>query len=164
MRSTVVAIDQSPVQNHVHSLANSWFVTSCQTDPQPCMLRIIQLLPETLFASKRQLFLLNAYKALNSVLVPLSHSKCGDHMMTSPNGNISHVTGALCGKFTGHRWIPHTKASDVELWCFLWSAPWINGRVNNRKAGDLRRQRAHYDIIVMILKNFFRLELNEESC
>ena len=24
---------------------------------------------------------------------------------------------------TGHRWIPHTKASDAELWCFLWSAP-----------------------------------------
>ena len=22
----------------------------------------------------------------------------------------------------GHRWIPLTKASDVELWCFLWSA------------------------------------------
>ena len=21
------------------------------------------------------------------------------------------------------RWIPHTKASDAELWCFLWSAP-----------------------------------------
>ena len=21
------------------------------------------------------------------------------------------------------RWIPRTKASDVELWCFLWSAP-----------------------------------------
>ena len=29
----------------------------------------------------------------------------------------------LCGEFTGHRWIPHTKASDAELWCFLWSAP-----------------------------------------
>ena len=26
-------------------------------------------------------------------------------------------------KFTGHRWIPHTKANDAELWCFLWSAP-----------------------------------------
>ena len=26
---------------------------------------------------------------------------------------------ALCaGEFTGHRWIPHTKASDAELWCF----------------------------------------------
>ena len=29
----------------------------------------------------------------------------------------------LCGEFTGYRWIPHTKASDAELWCFLWSAP-----------------------------------------
>ena len=24
---------------------------------------------------------------------------------------------------TGHRWIPHTKTNDTELWCFLWSAP-----------------------------------------
>ena len=22
-----------------------------------------------------------------------------------------------------HRWIPHTKASDAELWCFVWSVP-----------------------------------------
>ena len=26
---------------------------------------------------------------------------------------------------------------------------WINGWVNNRQAGDLRRYRAHYDVIVM---------------
>ena len=39
-------------------------------------------------------------------------------MMTSSNGNISRVTDPLC-----HRWIPLTKASDVKLWCFLWSAP-----------------------------------------
>ena len=44
-------------------------------------------------------------------------------MMTSSNGNIFCVTGPLCGEFTGHRWIPLTKASDAELWCFLWSAP-----------------------------------------
>ena len=44
-------------------------------------------------------------------------------MMTSSNGNIFRVTGPLCGEFTGHQWIPLTKASDVELWCFLWSAP-----------------------------------------
>ena len=44
-------------------------------------------------------------------------------MMTSSNGNIFHVTGLLCGEFTGQRWIPHTKASDAELWCYLWSAP-----------------------------------------
>ena len=43
-------------------------------------------------------------------------------MMTSSNGNIFRVTGHLCGEFTGPRWIPHTKASDAELWCFLWSA------------------------------------------
>ena len=69
--------------------------------------------------------------------------------MTSSNGNIFRVTGHLCGEFTGPRWIPRTKASDVELRCFLWSAPWINGWVNNREAGDLRRYRAHYDVIVM---------------
>ena len=42
--------------------------------------------------------------------------------MTSSNANIFRVTGHLCGEFTGHRWIPRTKASDTELWCFLWSA------------------------------------------
>ena len=44
------------------------------------------------------------------------------YMTTSSNGNIFRVTGLLCGEFTGPRWIPHTKASDAELWCFLWSA------------------------------------------
>ena len=78
-------------------------------------------------------------------------------MITSSNGNIVHVTGPLCGEFTGHRWITHTKASDAELWCFLWSAPRINVWVNNCEAGDLRRHRAHYDVIVMIL---FIIETN----
>ena len=45
------------------------------------------------------------------------------NMMTSSNENIFRVTGPLCGEFTGHRWIPLTKASDAELWCFLWSPP-----------------------------------------
>ena len=44
-------------------------------------------------------------------------------MMTSSNGNIFRVTGPLYGEFTGHRWISRTKASDAELWCFLWFAP-----------------------------------------
>ena len=67
-------------------------------------------------------------------------------MMTSSNGNIFRVTGHLCGEFPGHRWIPRTKASDAKLWCFLWSAPWVN----NEKTGDLKRHRAHYDVIVVI--------------
>ena len=37
------------------------------------------------------------------------------------NEDIFRVTGHLCGEFTGPRWIPRTKASDAELWCFLWS-------------------------------------------
>ena len=32
-------------------------------------------------------------------------------------------TGPLCGEFTSDRWIPRTKVSHAELWCFLWSAP-----------------------------------------
>ena len=68
------------------------------------------------------------------------------HMVTLWNGNIFGVTPFVRGI---HRWIPRTKASDAELWCFLWSAPWINGWVNNREAGDLRRHRAYYDVDVM---------------
>ena len=34
---------------------------------------------------------------------------------------LFRVTGHLCGEFAGPRWIPRTKASDAELWCFLWS-------------------------------------------
>ena len=51
------------------------------------------------------------------------------------------------------------KASDAELWCFLWSAPWIKGWVHNREAGDLRRNRAHYDVIVMTRRIFATTQL-----
>ena len=44
-------------------------------------------------------------------------------MMVSSNGSIFRVTVHLCGEFTGHRWIPRTKASEAELWCLLWSVP-----------------------------------------
>ena len=53
------------------------------------------------------------------VAYPCLHSD----MMTSLNRNIFSVTGPLCGEITGCRWIPLTKASDAQLWCFLWSAP-----------------------------------------
>ena len=73
------------------------------------------------------------------------------YMMTSSNGNIFRVTGPLFGEFTGHRWISLTKASDAELLCFLWSALWINGWINNREVGDLRRHHAHSDVTVMTI-------------
>ena len=43
-------------------------------------------------------------------------------IMASSNGNIFRLTGPSWGEFTGHRWIPLTKTSDVELWYFFWSA------------------------------------------
>ena len=43
--------------------------------------------------------------------------------MTLSNGNIFRVTDPLWGEYTGHRCIPLTKASEVELWYLLWSAP-----------------------------------------
>ena len=49
--------------------------------------------------------------------------KGGFTIMTSSNGTIFHVTGHLCGKFTGHRWILRSKASAAKLWCFPWSTP-----------------------------------------
>ena len=42
--------------------------------------------------------------------------------LSRPLWRHRNVTGPLCGEFTGPRWIPRTKASDAELWCFLWSA------------------------------------------
>ena len=43
----------------------------------------------------------------------------------------------------------NTKASDADLWMFslIWAL--INGWVNNREAGDLRRHRAHYGVSIM---------------
>ena len=36
---------------------------------------------------------------------------------------------------------------------------WINGCVNNREDGDLRRYRAHYDVIVMVVSWSLAVEL-----
>ena len=59
-------------------------------------------------------------------------------MMTSSNGNISRVTAALCGEFTG-------------------DCPWINRWVNNREAGDLRRHRTNCDVSVMQSETMFSM-------
>ena len=51
---------------------------------------------------------------------PISQYRC---TMTSSNGNIFRVTGPLWEETTGHQWISLTKASNMEVWCFLWSVP-----------------------------------------
>ena len=86
---------------------------------------------------------------IDHFLIHKSHWITYGHMMTSLNANIFRVTGPLWGEFTGHRWIPLTKASDSDFWRFIWSAPWINNWINNREADDLRRHRAHFDVNIM---------------
>ena len=65
--------------------------------------------------------------------------------MTSSNGNIFRVTGHLCGEFTGPGEFPTQRPVTQSFDVFFD----LNGWVNNREAGDLRRYRAHYDVTVM---------------
>ena len=58
---------------------------------------------------------------------------------------FSTFTDHLCGEFTG----PLHKGQWHGAMIFSLMCAWINGWVNNREAGDLRRHRAHYDVIVM---------------
>ena len=67
--------------------------------------------------------------------------------MTSSNGNIFRVTGPLCGEFPGE--FPAHKGQWRGPLMFSLICVWINGWVNNREAGDSRRNQAHYDVIVM---------------
>ena len=48
----------------------------------------------------------------------------------------------VTGEFPSQR--PVTQSFDFFI------CAWINGWVNNREAGDLRRNRAHYDVVVMV--------------
>ena len=89
-------------------------------------------------------------EVLNSVQVPC-RVKSKHDMMTSSNGNIFRVTGHLCGEFRIRRSpvnSPH-KGQWRGALIFSLICAWINAWVNNREAGDLRRHRAHYDVIVM---------------
>ena len=65
--------------------------------------------------------------------------------MTSSNENIFRVTGHLCGEVPSQR--PVTRSFDISF----------DLRLNKRKAGDLRRYRTHYDVIVV-----FYMKLLEE--
>ena len=70
--------------------------------------------------------------------------------MTSSNGNDFPCYWPFVRWI--HRWpvnYPHKgQWRGVLMLSLIWA--WINGWVNNREAGYLRRQRAHYDVTVMI--------------
>ena len=66
------------------------------------------------------------------------------HQMETFSALLAICAGnsSVPGEFPTHR--PVTRALMFSLICV-----WINGWVNNREAGDLRRYRGHYDVIVM---------------
>ena len=84
----------------------------------------------------------------------ISPLRLGDElfMMTSSKGNISRVTGHFVRGI--HR--SPVKSPHKGQWrgalMFSSICAWINSWVKNGETGDLRRHRAHYDVIVMILK------------
>ena len=61
------------------------------------------------------------------------------------------------------RYLPFVKGIRVNspqrpvTLIFSWICAWIKGRVNNREAGDLRCQRSHHDVIVMMRGENLRL-------
>ena len=77
-------------------------------------------------------------------------------MMTSSNGNIFRATGPLWGNSPVPVNAPHKGQWRGALMFYLIYA-WINDWINNREAGDLRRQRGHYDVIVMSTQSHFWL-------
>ena len=56
---------------------------------------------------------------------------------------FSTLLAIYVGEFPAQR--PVMRSFNV----FLMICVWINGWVNNREAGDLRRYHAHYDVTVM---------------
>ena len=67
------------------------------------------------------------------------------HQMASFSALLALCVGnsPLDGESPSQR--PVTRSFDV----FFLICAWINGLVNNREAGDFRRIRAHYDVVVM---------------
>ena len=70
-------------------------------------------------------------------------------VMTSSNGNIFRLTGHLWEETTDHRWISLTKASDAELWYFLWSTPGQTAEQTLDTPVIWDTHGAHYEVIVM---------------
>ena len=69
-------------------------------------------------------------------------------MMTSSNGNLFSATGFCAGNDRSPVNSPH-KIQWRGALTFSVICAWINGWVNNRWAGDLRRHHAHYNVTVM---------------
>ena len=90
----------------------------------------------------------------------LPHREILSHEDVPSNENIFCITGHLCGEFMNS---PH-KGQWRGALMFSLICAWINGWVNNREAGDLRRHLDHYDINVMLYCWSFVRETTGHRC
>ena len=65
------------------------------------------------------------------------------------NGNMSGLLAFCAGIHRSTVNSPH-KGQWRGALVFSVICAWINGRVNNREAGDMRPYRPHYGVIVMV--------------
>ena len=69
------------------------------------------------------------------------------NMMTLSNGNIFRVLAFCAGNSPATGEFPAQRPVTPMMFSLI--CAWINGWVNTREAGDLRRHRVHYDVTVI---------------
>ena len=100
------------------------------------------------YIDKKLIKILSTSKHNNYIHFSLNETNVVILSMVSSNGNIFCITGPLCREFTGHLWIPLTKAIDAELLCFIWSAP-------EQKIVQTIETLVILDTIVLIMKSLW---------
>ena len=83
------------------------------------------------------------------------------HMMTSWHGNAFHITGPLWGESQG---FPSLRASNVELWCFLFFLDWTCCWANNWLMFFVGNTTINKDYLILIDFIFWWFETPWHSC
>ena len=96
-----------------------------------------------------------------SLLYNLSNAKYTSwwrHQMETFSALLALCAGnsPVSGEFPAQR--PVTRSFDV-----FFDRRQLNGWVNTREAGDLRRYRAHYDVMVMLCDDILTCTMTSES-
>ena len=94
----------------------------------------------------------NSRRAIHHSFIDSNFSYCPLVWHFSGETNNAHDDVIKWKHFPRYWPFVATKTSDAELWCFSLICVWMNGCVNNREAGDLRRYRVRYDVGIMKIR------------